>query len=52
MAKKVSKEVPIAERIIEFDKDDFCENFSPSDVSESMVTKEMLEEFAEGFSSC
>ena len=47
MAKKVSKEVPIAERIIEFDKDDFCENFSPSDVSESMVTKEMLEEFAE-----
>lgn len=47
MAKKVSKEVPIAERIIEFDKDDFCENFSPSDVSESMATKEMLEEFAE-----
>lgn len=47
MAKKVSKEVPIAERIIEFDKDDFCENFSPSDVSENMVTKEMLEEFAE-----
>ena len=47
MAKKVSKEVPIAERIIEFDKDDFCENFSPSGVSESMVTKEMLEEFAE-----
>lgn len=28
MAKRVSKEVPIAERIIEFDKDDFCENFS------------------------
>lgn len=32
MAKRVSKEVPIAERIIEFDKDEFCEK---------------LEEFAE-----
>ena len=39
MAKKVSKEVPIAERIIEFDKDDFCENFSPSDVSEAWLQR-------------
>ncbi len=47
MAKRVSKEVPIAERIIEFGKDDFCETNSPSEFSESIVTEEMLEEFAE-----
>lgn len=47
MAKRVSKEVPIAERIIEFGKDDFCENMSPFDFPESVVTEKMLEEFAE-----
>ncbi len=47
MAERVSKEVPIAERIVEFGKDDFNENFSLSEFSESLITEEMLEEFAE-----
>lgn len=50
MAKRVSKKVPpverVAERIIEFSKDDFCENISLSEFSEDIVTKKMLEDFA------
>lgn len=47
MAKRVSKVVPIAERIIDFSKDAFLEIIPPSNFPESTVTKEMLEEFAE-----
>lgn len=46
MAERVSKEVPIAERLVEFGKDDFNENFSLSEISESLITQKILEEFA------
>ncbi len=46
MAERVSEEVPIAERIVEFGEDDFNEKFSLFEFSESLITEEMLEEFA------
>ena len=44
MASRVSKEVPIAERIVEFGKDDFNENYSSS---ENLSTEKMLEKYEE-----
>lgn len=46
MAKRVSKEVPIAERIVELSGEDFNETFLLSKFSERSITIEMLKEFA------
>lgn len=47
MKKDVSKVIPVAERIIEFDTDDIRKNPSITDFSESLISEEDWRKFAE-----
>lgn len=47
MAKEVSKIIPVAERIIEFDSEDIRQNPSITDFTEDLISEEDWNEFAE-----
>lgn len=47
MAKKVSKEIPVAKRIIEFNSEDFRRNPSITHFSEDLISEKDWKEFAE-----
>lgn len=47
MAKEVSKVIPVAKRIIEFEEEDFRENPAITDFSEELLSEEEWREFAE-----
>lgn len=47
MAKEVSKNIPVAERIIEFSKKDFIKNPKITSFSEDLISEEEWSEFAE-----